>query len=576
MTIKRLYTIAIIVIVLISAFSVFSTLGIVRVDSELQQYLKYESDALRLANVMSQSSEDLTDSIRLYSMTGDRKHRDSYFLTLDVKGGKKPRNNGELISFDKMVENMNLTDDEENNILLASEYSGNLVVLETEVMNYIDKWITDHSGSNLARSDDFELKLQQVRLFNREYMDEIDKIMEPVTTFQKLLFERTATQILKAEKTKKTMQTLFLSSLALMIVAVIISFLLTYSIVLKILGREPHIINSLLSEVESGNLSIEFDVLNRKENKDSIYRILEKTIERIVAVVSSTQDVSGRVDQATEQISTSSAQISTGATEQAASTEEISSSMEELAGNISQNTDNAQSADGTARKVTKDAIETQSVVNDAVAAIKIIAEKISVIEDISRNTNMLALNAAIEAARAGEAGKGFAVVASEVRKLAESSQKAAGEITEISTTGVEKAEKAGGLINRIIPEIQKTAELVQEITQASMEQNSGAEQVNSAIQQMNTVIQQNAAASEEMTSLSMGMKSSSTELQEVISFFKLSNSEKSYTPKQVPPVSIVNTATASPVASARKAIDAPKKDMVEESSFSDDSEFESF
>ncbi len=158
---------------------------------------------------------------------------------------------------------------------------------------------------------------------------------------------------------------------------------------------------------------------------------------------------------------------------------------------------------------------------ETVAAMKQIAEKISIIEEIARQTDLLALNAAIEAARAGEHGKGFAVVASEVRKLAERSQTAAGEIGKLSSTSVEIAESAGEMLKKLVPDIQRTAELVQEISAASAEQNSGAEQINTALQQLDQVIQQNAAASEEMSSTAEELAAQAEQLQDTISFFML-------------------------------------------------------
>ncbi len=194
--------------------------------------------------------------------------------------------------------------------------------------------------------------------------------------------------------------------------------------------------------------------------------------------------------------------------------------MEEMVSNIKQNADNAQQTDKIANKSAKDALESGKSVVEAVTAMKEIASKISIIEEIARQTNLLALNAAIEAARAGEHGKGFAVVAAEVRKLAERSQKAAGEINQLSGTTVKVSEKAGEMLEKLVPDIQRTAELVQEITAASKEQDTGAEQINKALQQLEKVIQQNASASEEMASTTEQLSAQSDQLVSALAFFK--------------------------------------------------------
>ncbi len=233
----------------------------------------------------------------------------------------------------------------------------------------------------------------------------------------------------------------------------------------------------------------------------------------VTGVLGEVKTVADTVAAASRQMSAGSEELSQGATEQASSVEEASSSMEQMASNIRQNADNAQQTEKIAVKSAGDAREGGKAVTETVNAMKEIAEKISIIEEIARQTNLLALNAAIEAARAGEHGKGFAVVAAEVRKLAERSQTAAAEISELSGTSVEVAEKAGEMLEKLVPDIQKTAELVQEISAASNEQNTGAEQINKAIQQLDQVIQQNAGASEELASTSEELSSQAEQLQ---------------------------------------------------------------
>ena len=271
-------------------------------------------------------------------------------------------------------------------------------------------------------------------------------------------------------------------------------------------------------KVSQGNLMVE---LKKRSDNDELMESLAVMVDKLKEVVTEVQSAADNVASGGQEMSSTAQQMSQGATEQAASAEEVSSSMEEMAASIRQNTDNAMQTEKIAIKSAADAKEGGKAVTETVSAMKEIATKISIIEEIARQTNLLALNAAIEAARAGEHGKGFAVVAAEVRKLAERSQKAAGEIAGLSTRSVAVAEQAGEMLNKMLPDIQRTAELVQEIAASSKEQDTGAEQINKAIQQLDQVIQQNASASEEMASTTEELSSQAEQLKSTIAFFTL-------------------------------------------------------
>jgi methyl-accepting chemotaxis protein len=336
-------------------------------------------------------------------------------------------------------------------------------------------------------------------------------------------------------------------------------------------------VTRIAQDIARGNLLVE---VKPRSDADELMKALAKMVKRLSEVVIEVKGSADNVAAGAEHLSESSQQLSQGATEQASSIEEVSSSMEEMSSNIKQTADNATQTERIALKAASDAKEGGEAVGRTVDAMKQIAGKISIIEEISRQTNLLALNAAIEAARAGEHGKGFAVVASEVRKLAERSQRAAGEITELSGSSVKVAEKAGELLSRILPDVQKTSELVQEITTASREQDSGSAQINKALQQLDQVIQENAAGAEESSSTSEELASQAVQLQSAIAFFKVQGADGSSlmaTKKARPAVA---TSHAQPklggaALSTRKATDG-KGLMVNLGTNTDDAEFEEF
>jgi len=282
-------------------------------------------------------------------------------------------------------------------------------------------------------------------------------------------------------------------------------------------------LRDVLGALEGGDLTVLMKK-NYAGTWDELKSAMTNMQRKLTEVVTDVNAGAQALASASEEVSATAQQLSQAASEQAAGVEETSASIEQMTSSIAQNTENAKITDGMASKAAKDAVDGGEAVNATVEAMKQIAKKIGIIDDIAAQTNLLALNAAIEAARAGEHGKGFAVVAAEVRKLAERSQVAAQEIGEVAGNSVGLAEKAGKLLAEIVPNIRKTSDLVQEITAASTEQSSGVGQINAAVSQLNTTTQQNASSSEELAATSEEMSSQAEQLQQTMSFFKLDSS----------------------------------------------------
>jgi methyl-accepting chemotaxis protein len=359
---------------------------------------------------------------------------------------------------------------------------------------------------------------EQEQIIEKEDKDlsyEIDSLLQAIEGY-------TAEAAFLAESHEKEATVV---NIALILIAVLIGFIISY--MLSSLITKPIIYTvELAKNISNGDLTQTIKI----EQDDEIGQMSEALslmVVKLKQVVTEIIKGSDNIASASHQISSSSQELSQGANEQAASVEEISSTMEQMASNIGQNTENAGQTDKIATIAQKGIQDISNQSKETIHANKLISDNINIITDIAFQTNILALNAAVEAARAGEHGKGFAVVAAEVRKLAERSKVAAGEIIGLAKNSLELSEQAGKKMEEILPEVVKTTQLVQEISSASQEQNNGATQVSGAIQQLNSVIQQYAASSEELATSSEEMNSQAEQLRDIIGFFKTGSDEKS-------------------------------------------------
>ncbi len=328
----------------------------------------------------------------------------------------------------------------------------------------------------------------------------------------------------RAEATRQqaTLISIVVSAITLLVIG-LIGGLVTRNL-LRQLGGEPAYAVDVVSRIAAGDLTA--TVETKPGDTGSMLAAIKTMVEKLSQIIGEVRSNADSLTSASEQISATAQSMSQGASEQAASVEETSASMEQMSASIAQNTENAKVTDGMAGKAAREADEGGQAVRDTVAAMKTIAEKIGIVDDIAYQTNLLALNAAIEAARAGEHGKGFAVVAAEVRKLAERSQVAALEISEVAKSSVSLAERAGTLLDQMVPSIAKTSDLVQEIAAASEEQTTGVSQINTAMNQLSEITQQSASSAEELAATAEEMSGQAEQLQQLMDFFKVASAGK--------------------------------------------------
>ncbi|MBU1620334.1 MAG: methyl-accepting chemotaxis protein [Gammaproteobacteria bacterium] len=539
LTLKKLFSGLFIVLMVLMAGLALAQMRLSALNQQLSDTHIKRYQSYILADELRQSSDDLTRLARTYVLTAEQKYEAFYNQILAIRSGEAPRpehyqriywdfyaaegrpphpDSEQHIALLDLMKQAGFTVQELEKLAEANRNSNDLVNTEVMAMNAVKGLEPDASGQFVPGKADLELA--RSLMHDEAYHANKARIMRPIDDFFVLLDQRTSAAVAAAEADADTMKTVIYLMLFAVLIVLCAALWFSYRILLQKLGGEPTYAEQLIAKVAAGDLSVNVQ-LKAGDQSSMLYGIAQM-VTKLATIIAEVRASTHSLLAASEQMNATALTLSESSSQQAASVEETSAAMEQMSASIAQNSDSAKVTEGIAAKSAMQAQNGGVAVGETVEAMRQIAQKIRIVDDIAYQTNLLALNAAIEAGRAGEHGRGFAVVAAEVRKLAARSQVAAKEIGEVANSSVTLAEHAGALLRDIVPAIQRTSELVQEIAAASNEQSSGAHGINDAITQISQATQQNAAASEELSSTSEELTVQAEHLQQMMDYFRTS------------------------------------------------------
>ncbi len=519
MKIKHKFLIINVTIIILLIILGSLTFLMLRSEKELNKKHEIRYKSYIIADELRQSSDDLTRYCRSYISSGNEDFEKAYWNVIDIRNGKKIRPDGRTISLQDSMRTLGFTEAEFNLLKKAEQNSNDLIWTETVAFNAMKGLFAD-SLKQFTIKKAADKKLAQHIMFDEKYHSDKAMIMIPIDDFFKVLDKRTEGEVSKHIKRNNFFLAIIIGLIILIISLSLVSIIFISKNILKPINK---VINAMK---KIANKQIDFQIdEKRKDEVGELYTSINSINKNFKEIIINIDYTATTVMSAGMDLNSVSQEIAERANEQASTTEEVATAMEQMLATVNSNTENAQNTSNNSLKSAKRMQQSNKIILETIKAVSDISKEITIVKDIAMQTNMLSLNASIEAARAGEAGKGFAIVAQEIRKLAETTKLASVKIEELSDDGKNKSQVAGKVLDKLVPDINKSAELIANIALASQEQQGGIDAINNSIQQLTYITNRNSSAAEEMSTAAAQLSAQAQQLKKLVSIFNV-NKEK--------------------------------------------------